>query len=239
MDTVDIETLWRMVYQLQEQPVGDEQLRLQLNRICEIVRKGDTRISPADRSLLLGYIAYHYVDMLDIGVNCESELKNVLQNDPENSTAILYLGHLCFDRKDYAMAKMYLNRVDQQRYVAAGQQWRAFKIQELLLSCDLNLGETANALNNTETLLAQLRAADDVDCPVMLELVRTLVEKKPSLELSLGSIHFHRLCSEVISVIEQHGWTNALWSYVTALREIPEEKAVPPQQPLTTEANDH
>lgn len=177
------DNLWERVYALQA-TWPDEAALPDLAQL-----KADVDTLPAggpERGLLRAYMAYHFCCGVTQSIDIESELRGVLKFDQTNTTARLHLGHWYYDCREYADAIRELEQVDVNEYVRAGQQWRAVKIQELLLAARLQCGRIEESLAELDGLLQKIRSTPPDELAVPTELVLALVEHREEVERHCG-----------------------------------------------------
>jgi len=96
---MSIEQLWEQVYAIQGHP---EITGSDLTALRSIIHKLNDYDAPEPkRDLLRGYILYHFGHSLAAHRTCAEYFENVLKHEPDNDTALLYLGHYYFDNGDY------------------------------------------------------------------------------------------------------------------------------------------
>lgn len=102
---------------------------------------------------LLGYCWYQYP--LDTNERSENVLYFLHQTLELNSThnfAMLYLGYLYYDNKNYEKAISYFDRLDSDYFLNIDQKWRVIKNTELIICCRIYI----NKCNIISSLQAEI-----------------------------------------------------------------------------------
>ena len=169
---MSIEQLWEQVYAIQGHP---EITGSDLTALRSIIHKLNDYDAPEPkRDLLRGYILYHFGHSLAAHRTCAEYFENVLKHEPDNDTALLYLGHYYFDNGDYHESRIWLRRVHAEHYISAHQRWRTLKIRELIAACDIMLGDLDQIADDLTSLVADLQSASNDEFAVPSELIRSI-----------------------------------------------------------------
>jgi hypothetical protein len=140
-----------------------------------------------EAGLLRAYVAYHFPTHETAHVNIEQELNKVLERDPNEVTAQLYLGHYYCDNGQFAEAKKAFLQIDTELYRAANQGWRALKIEELMLTASIWLGDDKALAEKLNGLITRMEACDLVDLAIPSGLVTALSKNLDKLKTIYGA----------------------------------------------------
>ena len=113
---------------------------------------------------------YYELDEADLA---EPEFRQALQAKPDHALANLYLGHVLFDREEYAEALVHFLRLNEPWFQDFGQPWRILKNRELVLCCQLYTQPRMPPILAMEQLV-DLYGNDPLSAPLPLEMVRCL-----------------------------------------------------------------
>ncbi len=176
---------WATVYEIEghSRLTNDDRIWLE----AMLTRPGVGGGLEISRRLLRGYALYHFGAALSSTESCEGDLLAVLNDDPANLTALTYLGHFYFDCGKWDLARANLRRVDLDRYDAEGQVWRTIKIRELIACCDVMMNDFRAAAAEIPPLLDEMSRVNDSDCPIPVELIKSLAANVISARQGLGS----------------------------------------------------
>lgn len=129
-----------------------------------------------DLHLIKGYAAYHFPDLVQNTIDVEEELCAVLVERPFDITARFYLACHHFDVGEYQNAFAHFSMIEDSQYLSFGQIWRAIKLGELKLCCEIGLGRFKNVLAMLNVLVDRVVATSEDNTPVPTELVRVFEE---------------------------------------------------------------
>lgn len=170
-----IADLWNDTYDLIGQSTDDamiEQLVVSVDK-CDGMQ--------SEKSLLRGYIGYHFPCRATSRINVREELESVLESDTGNSTAILYLAHYHYDSKEYEHAISYLGKINSNEYRKAGQAWRVLKILEMQLACEIHVSASTVGSEIVLDFVEKLSTCQAENSAVPSELVEAMMTNKSEL----------------------------------------------------------
>ena len=105
--------------------------------------------------------------------------------DPSDPFVLAFLAYHRFDRGEFSAASRWLRRIPPQRFAASGQEWRDLKHRELLLACDILLG---NPVDRTELagVASLYREADEDAATWPNELVGAVLDRARTGQIDQG-----------------------------------------------------
>ena len=192
-------SLWERVYALLSKSSNDDILP-QLDQL--MVDIDAVSINIAEKALLTAYLAYHFPCGITEQIDIESELNMVLQHDPTNLTAHLYLGHWYYDCRQFSKAIHEFEQIDVDTYLCAGQNWQAIKIHELLFAAKVHCGSLEGMYVTLEQLLQEFRNTSPDNLAVPTELVMCLHEHRDRLEAEWGPNVMKRLAPDLRKIVD-------------------------------------
>jgi len=105
----------------------------------------------------------------------EHWFKAALERKPDDWHAVLYLGHLAFDRGDFQTALEYFSRVPSGVFASYDQEWRDVKVKELCVCCHFHLGQPEAVQVAFHEYLEMLGRSEETSAVVAEELPQLLV----------------------------------------------------------------
>jgi len=105
----------------------------------------------------------------------EKWFKAALERKPDDWLAVLYLGHLAFDRGDFQTALEYFSRIPSAAFAGDAQEWRDVKVKELCVCCHFHLGHPEAVQATFREYLEMLGRSEATSAVAAEELPQLLV----------------------------------------------------------------
>lgn len=132
--------------------------------------------SNAEASFALGLCWYNYpATSQERTENIEKWLRKAIEIEPNHQFANLYLGHFFFDEGRYDEALIRFEQVNPIHFKEIDQTWRAIKLRELVICCQLYLEWQQVSSSAFQKLLGEYLSLSIEEAPHPVELVSCLV----------------------------------------------------------------
>ncbi len=143
--------------------------------------------------LVRGVAGYHFPELTDDGQECERDLMLAALRPSLAITARFYLGCHCFDHRRFKDALEHWNSIDTGVFVENGQSWRALKVEELRLCCEIESGRFAGVLEKFSRWRDAVFDTPEDGVPAPLEMLCSLEANLNAMQRELGT-KAHREC---------------------------------------------
>jgi hypothetical protein len=203
-----MDQLWTSVYEMRAaQAAGENDDEDVSNAITKL---NQCNGSTGEIALLRGYIAYHFVCEATKDIDVEFEFRSVLNGDPRNTTARLYLAHYYFDSGRYSDALKYLEQIDREEYNVVGQKWRALKIEEMSLAARIHLSVETVPPDDVVEFAKELHSDGVENAAIPSELVDCLLTNRSSVLRAWSPSVLRSVVTHLRKAIDEIGGTSLL-----------------------------
>ena len=121
----------------------------------------------------LGYIGYHFNNLLEFPIDIIENLNQSIQFDSDLITAWLYLGYSYFDKHDWANSLNSFNYIDDVFYNSLVDELK-FKIQELKICCIMHIERPKSIPVEARKYIEHLNNSSMREIYYPIELVRLI-----------------------------------------------------------------
>ena len=178
--------------------------------------ESDANLDSAGQALLRGYMGYHFQEVIT-QVDCEAEFRLVLNHAPDHHLANLHLGYQTFDTGNYVTALEQFQKIDLNKHYL----WSQIKIRELIIACNLQLGQFTSAEKKLPFVLGQAMNLTIQEYALPTELIRALAENAAAFQSEIGAASYDRCFTLVNEVMQKHDLFDLFQEQLAQIQAIP------------------
>jgi hypothetical protein len=137
----------------------------------------ENELDESEWHCLMGYIGYHFNDILCNKINAIKHLKNAIKHNPHNVVALLYCGYLNFDNHKWSQALNVFDSIPKTSFDALVNPLK-YRILELKLCCKIRLEKSNYSPDEFFQILDNLQKIDIDRLEQPLELKKTIQDSR-------------------------------------------------------------